>query len=77
MCSGRGSSHVGPGPAQYAISTRLESWGLRVLVGDHVVDHLEYLAGSDEDRLSDLNTANGIRKFERSLRLKVAAAASG
>ncbi len=35
----------------------LESWGLRVRSGAHVRDRLGYLAGSDEDRLADLNAA--------------------
>ena len=32
-----------------------EALGLRVVVGDHVLDRHGYLAGSDEDRASDLN----------------------
>jgi muramoyltetrapeptide carboxypeptidase len=37
---------------------RLTSWGLVVELGEHVFDQLgHYLAGSDEDRLSDLNNA--------------------
>lgn len=35
----------------------LESWGLRVEVGRHAFDELGYLAGTDEDRLADLNDA--------------------
>ncbi|GAB3408319.1 S66 peptidase family protein [Flindersiella endophytica] len=35
----------------------LESWGLRVELGDHVFDKLSYLAGTDADRLADLNAA--------------------
>lgn len=37
----------------------LESWGLRVEIGRHAFDELGYLAGSDEDRLADLNDALG------------------
>ena len=35
----------------------LESWGLRCDAGDHVLDELGYMAGSDADRLDDLNGA--------------------
>ena len=35
----------------------LESWGLRVDVGRHVLDEWGYMAGWDEDRLADLNDA--------------------
>lgn len=35
----------------------LRSWGLRVEVGQHALDQYGYLAGRDEDRLSDLNDA--------------------
>ncbi len=35
----------------------LERLGLRPEVGDHVLDRLGYLAGADEDRLSDINGA--------------------
>jgi muramoyltetrapeptide carboxypeptidase len=35
----------------------LESWGLKVEFGRHVFDRHGYLAGRDEDRLSDLNDA--------------------
>jgi muramoyltetrapeptide carboxypeptidase len=35
----------------------LESWGLRVELGDHVYDKLSYLAGTDANRLADLNAA--------------------
>ncbi|MHB1447303.1 MAG: S66 peptidase family protein [Acidimicrobiales bacterium] len=35
----------------------LESWGLEVRVGRHVLDSHGYMAGSDQDRLSDLNGA--------------------
>lgn len=37
----------------------VESWGLRVAVGRHVRDRRGYLAGRDEDRLADLNSAIG------------------
>lgn len=33
----------------------LESWGLRLRVGEHVHDRHGYLAGRDEDRAADLN----------------------
>ncbi len=35
----------------------LESWGLEVVVGQHTRDRRGYLAGRDDDRLADLNTA--------------------
>jgi len=35
----------------------LEGWGLEVEVGDHAIDTWGYMAGRDEDRLSDLNEA--------------------
>ncbi|WP_336052780.1 S66 peptidase family protein [Streptomyces sp. CA2R101] len=35
----------------------LTSWGLRVEVGEHVFDRWGYLAGRDEDRAFDLNSA--------------------
>lgn len=35
----------------------LESLGLRPEVGRHALDQLKYLAGTDEDRLADLNRA--------------------
>lgn len=35
----------------------LESWGLRVRLGQHARDRLGYLAGADVDRLEDLNAA--------------------
>lgn len=35
----------------------LRSWGLRVKIGEHVLDQRGYLAGHDADRLSDLNAA--------------------
>jgi muramoyltetrapeptide carboxypeptidase len=35
----------------------LESFGLLVEYGDHVYDQFGYLAGTDEDRLADLNAA--------------------
>jgi muramoyltetrapeptide carboxypeptidase len=33
----------------------LESFPLRVRLGEHLFDHINYLAGSDHDRLSDLH----------------------
>ncbi len=35
----------------------LESWGLRCDTGQHVLDQCGYMAGSDADRLDDLNSA--------------------
>lgn len=35
----------------------LESWGLRCDTGNHVLDEFGYMAGSDADRLDDLNGA--------------------
>lgn len=35
----------------------LTDWGLKVELGEHVFDELDYLAGTDEHRLSDLNDA--------------------
>jgi len=35
----------------------LESWGLRCDTGQHILDQHGYMAGSDADRLSDLNNA--------------------
>lgn len=39
------------------LANTLASWGLRVSVGAHAGDRLGFLAGSDEDRIADLNTA--------------------
>lgn len=36
---------------------QLQAWGLRVVVGEHVLDRRGYLAGRDDDRLADLNRA--------------------
>jgi len=35
----------------------LKGWELEVEVGDHVLDQCGYMAGTDEDRLADLNAA--------------------
>src|SRR5207302_7501422 len=35
----------------------LEAWGLQVDFGEHAFKKLSYLAGTDEERLSDLNSA--------------------
>lgn len=35
----------------------LEHWGLKVDFGEHVFDKVAYLAGTDEDRLADVNAA--------------------
>lgn len=35
----------------------LKSWGLRVELGEHVFDQWGYMAGRDEDRVFDLNSA--------------------
>jgi muramoyltetrapeptide carboxypeptidase len=37
--------------------TTLEALGLKVELGRHVFDRLGYLAGSDKDRLADINDA--------------------
>ncbi|MFD8816271.1 LD-carboxypeptidase [Streptomyces sp. NPDC059627] len=37
----------------------LTSWGLRAEVGEHVFDQWGYMAGRDEDRVFDLNSAFG------------------
>ncbi|MFI0854584.1 LD-carboxypeptidase [Streptomyces sp. NPDC021098] len=37
----------------------LTSWGLRVELGEHVFDQWGYMAGRDEDRVFDLNSAFG------------------
>ena len=41
---------------QLAVET-IEAMGLRVKVGEHVMDRYGYLAGKDEDRAADLNRA--------------------
>lgn len=35
----------------------LESWGLKVELGEHVFDEMAWLAGTDEERLADFNAA--------------------
>ena len=40
-----------------AYRTTLEGWGLRCDTGDHVLDRHGYMAGSDADRLEDLDRA--------------------
>lgn len=35
----------------------VESWGFRPRLGAHVHERLGFLAGTDEDRLADLNAA--------------------
>lgn len=35
----------------------MKSWGLQPEIGDHAFDEYGYLAGTDEDRLADLNDA--------------------
>ena len=35
----------------------LENWGLRVDFGEHAFDKMSFLAGTDDDRLSDFNAA--------------------
>ena len=51
-------------PASYPVKSDigyhvdlLESWGLRCDTGDHVLDEFGFMAGSDTDRLDDLNRA--------------------
>ena len=48
-----------PDPEKVAAGVRLlESWGLKVEIGAHAFDkHGHFLAGKDEDRLSDCNEA--------------------
>jgi len=53
---------VSPGSTPDEVSVarvrqRLESWGLEVELGKHALSRRGYLAGSDADRLSDLNEA--------------------
>ncbi len=55
-------AYLSPGstPDRAAVAKRvaiLESWGLEVVMGQHAFDQHGYLAGSDEDRLADLNWA--------------------
>lgn len=55
-------SPAGPVPAEMleAGLEHLRSWGLRVVVGKHVLDRhgrLDYLAGTDADRAADLQAA--------------------
>lgn len=40
-----------------ALTGTLHEWGLRVQVGEHALDRHGYMAGTDEDRLADLNAA--------------------
>ena len=40
-----------------ASANLLDSWGLRCDTGNHVLDECGYMAGSDIDRLEDLNSA--------------------
>ncbi|MET7338384.1 LD-carboxypeptidase [Nonomuraea sp. NPDC005650] len=47
-----------PAPELVAVGVELlTSWGLRVELGEHVFDQWGYMAGRDEDRVSDLNDA--------------------
>jgi muramoyltetrapeptide carboxypeptidase len=49
-----------PNPADVLQAQRkLESWGLDVSLGDNVFRPYGYLAGTDDERLSDLNSALG------------------
>lgn len=50
------SGPVDPGPLARGI-TLLTGWGLRVEVAPHALDRKGYLAGTDADRLADLNAA--------------------
>jgi muramoyltetrapeptide carboxypeptidase len=50
------SGPVDPGPLARGV-TLLTGWGLRVEVATHALDRNGYLAGSDADRLADLNAA--------------------
>lgn len=49
------SSPVDAAELQAAVK-EIEGWGLRVRLGDHVEDCTGFLAGTDDDRLADLNT---------------------
>lgn len=60
LSNGDGIALVSPAswsePAQIeATNAVIESWGFRPRVGAHVRDRVGYLAGTDEDRLADLN----------------------
>jgi muramoyltetrapeptide carboxypeptidase len=37
------------------IAKQVESWGLRAFIAPHALDHRGYLAGTDADRIADLN----------------------
>ncbi|MBT2504225.1 LD-carboxypeptidase [Curtobacterium sp. ISL-83] len=37
------------------IAQQVESWGLRAVIAPHALDHRGYLAGTDADRVADLN----------------------
>ena len=37
------------------IAQQVESWGLRAIIAPHALDHRGYLAGTDADRIADLN----------------------
>lgn len=37
------------------IAQQVESWGLRAVIAPHALDHRGYLAGTDADRIADLN----------------------
>jgi muramoyltetrapeptide carboxypeptidase len=39
------------------IAQQVEAWGLRAVIAPHALDRRGYLAGSDADRLADLNDA--------------------
>lgn len=60
LSNGDGIALVSPAswsePAQIEETNAvIESWGFRPRVGAHVRDRVGYLAGTDEDRLADLN----------------------
>src|SRR5690349_13515719 len=44
-------------PAIAETVATMETWGLRVRVGGHADDRNGFMAGTDADRLADLNTA--------------------
>ena len=44
-------------PSVFRVRDRLQNWGLEVELGKHAFSKEGYLAGSDADRLSDLNEA--------------------
>lgn len=50
------SGHIDPGRLERGVA-RLEAWGLDVVVGDHVLARTRLHAGTDEQRVADLQRA--------------------